>query len=184
MCQAHLCREAVGPSGFAKPFWEVPLMADTFDAAGIFEIAEQIERNGARFYRRAAEIFDDGDIRDTLRQLADWEIKHERVFAHMRERLSDSGGASGPVDRGRIVNDPKAMAGLAVFGMRSDPRDELTGNEDRAQVLKRAVEKEKDSIVFYEGLKGFTADRDGRDQIDDIIREEMRHVLILTRWMK
>lgn len=184
MCRAHCCREAVGRRRLGRLLWEVSVMVDTFDTAEIFKIAEQIERNGARFYRRAAEIFDDGDIRDIFRQLAEWETKHERAFARMRERLSDSGGSPGNLDRGRTVNDPTAMAGLAVFGIRSNPWEELTGHESRTQVLRRAVDKEKDSIVFYEGLKGFAADCADRDRIDDIIREEMRHILILTRWME
>jgi rubrerythrin len=34
-------------------------MATVFDAEELLQMAEQIERNGARFYRRAAEIVKD-----------------------------------------------------------------------------------------------------------------------------
>ena len=156
------------------------MMADTFDACGVFEIAEQIERNGAKFYRRAAEIFDDDVICDTLRKLAGWETEHERIFAAMRERLSGSDRISGYPKLEQIVIAPKAMAGLAVFGIRPDPRDELTGREGKDDVLRRALEKEKESIAFYEGLKGFAADNLGKGKIDDIIKEEMRHITILN----
>lgn len=159
-------------------------MADTFDACGVFEIAEQIERNGAEFYRRAAEIFHDDDICDTLRKLADWETEHERVFAGMRERLADSDRTSGFPKTEQIVNDPKAMAGLAVFGISTDPRDELRGTEGRADVLRRALDKEEQSIAFYEGLKDFAAERVGIEKIDDIIKEEMRHIAILNKLLE
>jgi rubrerythrin len=159
-------------------------MADTFDACGVFEIAEQIERNGAKFYRKAAEIFDDDGMSDTLRKLADWETEHERIFATMREQLSGSGRTSASPGREQLVNDPKAMAGLAVFGIRPEPRDELTGTESRDDVLRRAIEKEKESIAFYEGLKDFAADKAGRDRIEDIIKEEMGHIATLNKLLE
>lgn len=156
------------------------MIADTFDACGALEIAEQVERNGQKFYRRAAEIFDDDGISDTLRKLADWEAEHERIFAGMREQLSGSARRSGSVEPERIAIGSRAMAGLAVFGIGPDPRDELSGRESSDDILRRAMEKEKGSIVFYEGLKDFAADQAGRDKIDDIINEEMRHVAILS----
>jgi rubrerythrin len=46
-------------------------------------------------------------------------------------------------------------------------------------VLEAAVNKEKDSIVFYLGMK--EAIPSGADQVDKIISEEMRHIRILSR---
>ncbi len=48
-------------------------MSITFNAFEIFEMAEQIERNGVKFYRKAAEIFTDRDISQTLLEFADME---------------------------------------------------------------------------------------------------------------
>jgi rubrerythrin len=48
-------------------------------------------------------------------------------------------------------------------------------------VLKRAIQKEKDSIVYYTGLKDFIPGRAGKHKIDDIIEEEMRHIRILIQ---
>ena len=160
------------------------MIPDTFDACGIFEIAEQIERNGAKFYRKAAGMFDDDGISATMRKLAEWETEHERIFAAMRERLGGPDSTAAPPKGEQLVNDPKAMAGLAVFGIRRDPRDELTGTESRGDVLKRALEKEKESIAFYEGLKDFAADEAGKDKIDCIIKEEMRHIATLNKLLE
>jgi len=157
-------------------------MSVTFNAFEIFEIAEKIERNGAKFYRRAAELFDDSRTRNMFLRLADWETTHEKVFADMRNELS----AQGPELRtfepeNSVVFDAQAMASLAVFGIKPDPSDELTGKESITDVLKSAIEKEKDSIVFYTALKDFVPARAGKDKIDDIIREEMRHICILNQ---
>jgi len=76
------------------------------------------------------------------------------------------------------------MAGLAVFGIRAEPREELNGRENRVDILRRAVEKEKDSIVFYDGLKDFLSDATDREQVDRIIAEEMQHVRTLGESLK
>ena len=62
-------------------------MSITFNAFEIFEIAEQIERNGAKFYRRAAEYIGDKKTKQTLLELADMEDDHEKTFIEMRKQL-------------------------------------------------------------------------------------------------
>jgi rubrerythrin len=153
-----------------------------FNAFEAFEIAEQIERNGAKYYRRAAQLFDDKQIHDMFLELADWEKGHEKIFAEMRKLLSEQSRelrTFKPEDN--VLPDLQAMAGLAVFGIRPDPADELTGKESKADIFKKAIKKEKDSIVYYTGLKDFVPDRAGKDKISDIIKEEMRHVGILNQ---
>jgi rubrerythrin len=157
-------------------------MVVQFNAFEMFEIAEKIERNGAKFYRRAAELFDDSSTANMLLQLSEWETAHEQLFADMRSELS----AQGPEFRtfeleNNVVFDAQSMAGLAVFGNRMDPSEELTGKESIADVFKLALEKEKDSIVFYTGLRSFISAEAGQDKIGDIIREEMRHIRILNQ---
>lgn len=159
-------------------------MTVTFNALEVLEIAEQIERNGARFYRTAAEISDDPAVRKMFLRLADWESKHQRIFARMREQISQLTRESRTVSSHEELPDPKVMAGLAVFGIRPDPADELSGKEDGVDVLIRAIAKEKDSIVFYNGLKDFVPANVAEDRIDDVIKEEMRHIRVLNRLWK
>ena len=151
-----------------------------FNAFEVFEIAEKIERNGVSFYRKAAELFDEPQVRKMFLELVNWEAKHIEVFTDMRKQLS---GQSQELKtfkpENNMVIDAQAMAGLAVFGIKPDPSDELTGSETVVDVLKKAIEKEKDSIVYYVGLKDFVSTRAGKHKIDDIISEEMRHIRIL-----
>ena len=49
------------------------------------------------------------------------------------------------------------------------------------EILKSAIEAEKDSIVFYLGMKDVVPDSLGKKRIDDIIREEMSHIRLLSR---
>lgn len=159
-------------------------MTVTFNALEIFEIAEQIERNGTNFYIRAAELFDDPETSRMFLRLAEWEKQHEQVFAQMKQQLSEKDQQQRAPEPDDLLPDPRVMAGLAVFGIRSDPEKELHGRQNKTDILRRAVEKEKDSIVFYHGLKEFVPVEADKEKIDDIIKEEMKHIVILDQSLK
>lgn len=156
-------------------------MSIPFNADEIFEIAEQIERNADRFYRRAAQGTDDSRLRERLLHLADMENQHEKILAAMRTELS-------PQEREPTVPDPWGEAvlylrGIAdghVFDVKRDPVEWLTGKETNEDVLKAAIGYEKDSIVFYLGLKEMVPGGVGKDKIDAIVKEEMTHIAILS----
>jgi len=156
----------------------------TFNAFEVFEIAEQIERNGTNFYIRAAELFNDPDICQMFLRLAELEKEHELTFAQMKQQLSEQSRHAGTSESEDLLPDPRVMAGLAVFGIRSDPAEELRGRQEKTDIIRRAVEKEKDSIVFYHGLKEFVPAGADKNKIDDIIKEEMRHIVILDQSLK
>lgn len=152
-------------------------MAAMFNALEVLTIAEQIEKNGVRFYTKAAEIFNKPDVCKILLQLIKWETKHEKFFADMRNELSQTR----TFESWDSTYDPKWMAGLGVFGIRSDPKDELSGKESEEDILKRAIQKEKDSIVFYNGLRDFVPIGSAKKEIENIIEEEKQHIKILNR---
>lgn len=157
-------------------------MDGELSAFDVLEIAEKIERNGAKFYRRAAGLIKDPDISTLFVNLAQWESRHIEVFRQMKERLSRQRWEQGELVPQRIgLPESQVMAGLAVFGVQPDPADELRGHETKADVLRMALEKEKDSIVYYAGLKDFVADQTDKDLIDEVIEEEKKHVRILMQ---
>jgi len=57
------------------------------NAGDIFEIAAQIERNGARFYREAAATVSDPESASELKKLAAMEDDHELMFLEMKKDL-------------------------------------------------------------------------------------------------
>ncbi len=98
-------------------------MAIRFNADEVLRMAERIERNAARFYRRAAEMKSDPRTENTLLELASWEERHYDVFAAMRSQL-------GPEQREETTYDPdkelplylRAMADQRVFNVYDDLR--------------------------------------------------------------
>lgn len=152
----------------------------TFNALEIFEMAEQIERNGAKFYRKAAEGFENSDMRNTLLQLAEWEVRHEAAFAAMRKQLSQQQRQPAVFDpEGESALYLQAMVDGHIFDMEKDPAMQLSGKESPEEILETAVGMEKDSVVFYLGLKYLVPSDAGRDKVEAIIKEEMNHIAIL-----
>ena len=160
-------------------------MSYDFSADEIFEMAEQIERNGARFYRKMAENIPDKSIRELLLDFAAMEDGHERVFASMRADLPDK-------EREPMVFDPqdeaalylRALVDLRVFNEKAEdgfvlPED-LPDREKGTKVFREAINQEKDSIVFYLGMKGLIPENLGKGKIDSIINEEMKHIRLLS----
>lgn len=160
-------------------------MSIRFSADEIFEMAEEIERNGAKFYRKAAEHASDSSVKDFLLKMAVVEDGHEATFAEMRSELSDA-------EKEQTAFDPDNEAAMYLDSMadahgtegKKSVSEELTGDESIEEVLTIAVNAEKDSIVFYTGLKSLVSEKAGRDKVEKIIDEELSHIAILSSKLK
>jgi rubrerythrin len=154
-------------------------MGTPFNADEVFEMAEQIERNGAKFYRAAAKKFP--SLRKTLLDLAVMEDDHEKTFAAMRAELS-AGEQEPPVfdPDGEAQMYLRVMADGRVFDVKTDPAEQLAGKDTVEEVLKMAIGLEKDSIAFYVGLKEGVSRKAGKDKVETIIKEEFGHIAALN----
>lgn len=150
-------------------------MQETFNAVEVFRIAEQIERDGEQFYRSVAAKFPKDDIQELFLTLADWELEHEKTFVAMRVSIEKAN----PLVK---VTDPEkcqAMSALSEFVIKSDTSKILTDLMTVKSSIEMAIGMEKDSVIFYTGLKDFVTDKTAIEKIDDIIAEEHRHIEIL-----
>jgi rubrerythrin len=155
-------------------------MAGTWSVGEILAMAEQIERNGARFYRRAAGMATDPSVRKVLSDLAAWEDGHEGVFSRMRREMSDSEASSAAFDPDGVGEAYlRALASDRVFREDRPPEALLSGGETAVQVLRLALGFERDAILFLLGMRDVVPERLGRDRIQDLIDEEVRHVAYL-----
>jgi len=157
-------------------------MSMAFNADEVFEMAEEIERNGAKFYREVAAIASDRQMKEMFLSLAAMEDGHLRTFQQMRQGLSDQ-------EKGGTTFDPdneaalylQAMADTKGFEGMKSPTQKLTGKESMQELFEVAIEAEKNSVLFYVGLKAMVSTRAGRDKVEAIIREEVGHAAQLRR---
>ncbi|UCH20109.1 MAG: ferritin family protein [Deltaproteobacteria bacterium] len=146
-----------------------------FSADDVFEMAQQMERNGEAFYRKAADSVSDQDNKDLLNRLADMEVNHEKIFRDLRSELSER-------EKETTVFDPQGEAALYLRAL-ADTRVFFEKEMDVSSldmIFKAALEAEKDSIVFYLGMKDSVPENLGRGKIEAIIKEEMGHVRLLS----
>ncbi len=150
-------------------------MSYEFKADDVLERAEQLEKNGAKFYRTAAESTSDPANKEFLLELAAMEDRHEEIFKAMRAELSEK-------EKESTVFDPEGEAALYLRAL-ADTRvffeKEIDVTSMKA-ILKSAITAEKDSIVFYLGMKEAVAENIGKGRIDHIIKEEMGHIKLLS----
>jgi len=64
------------------------------------------------------------------------------------------------------------------------PNEELTGNETPKEILEIALNSEKESVVFYSGLKNLVPPKAGRGKVNAVILEELVHITTLLNELK
>ena len=156
-------------------------MGIRFNIDEVLEMACEIERNGVVFYSQAQDCFDDQDAKKFLADLAAMEVEHEKTFKAMKAALTET-------DKQPLAYDPEGLISLYlqsladdhVFDLKHDTCA-LTSATTPAEILKSAIKKERDSIVFFVGLKELVPERFGRGKIDNIIREEINHVAVIKK---
>lgn len=150
-----------------------------FNADEVFEMAEDIERQGARFYEKAATLFPDPAIKKMLMDLSSMEVGHEKLFTSLRARLlSDAYKGYDPDEMAAAYI--KAFTDGKVFSGKQDMCAALSAATTLKDVLRMAIEAEKNSIVFYTGMKRLVPEALGQETIEKIIGEEMKHIVSLT----
>lgn len=150
-------------------------MSYDFNADDVFEIAEQIERNGANFYRKVADSASDSAAKTLLLKLAGMEDEHEKSFKSLKAGLGEKEKAS-------LIFDPQDEAVLYLRAL-AETRvffEKTIDNTSLKEIYKSAIEAEKDSIVFYLGMKDAVPAKYGKDKIETIIKEEMKHIRMLS----
>jgi rubrerythrin len=146
-----------------------------FNADEIFEMAEQIERNGAKFYRNAAENISNEDKKKILIHLAEMEDEHEQTFRNLRSKLSQNEKIMTTFDPdNESVHYLRALADTRVFYQKEIDTTSLK------EIFKSAITAEKESIVFYLGMKDVVPAHLGKEKLDGIIKEEMSHIRLLS----
>jgi len=154
----------------------------SFNADEVYEMAEQIERNGAAYYRAAAGSAGGDPIKQMLLELAVMEDDHEKTFHDMRQALT-------PAQRTEEWFDPSgegalylhAMVQGKVFDDRSEQAKRIAAAGDAGEILKTAIDMEKNSVVFYLTVKKMVTSEEAKAKVDEIIEQEVSHVATLSK---
>ncbi len=157
-------------------------MSYAFNADEIFKIGLEIEKNGRAFYEAVAARHAGTTAGKVFSELAAWETKHVELFEEMRKALPEEARKGDVFDPGsEMAAYIKDAADNHVFVRKTDITALAGSVATPAEAFDLALTFEKDSIVFYTAMKKLVADHLGRDKVDFLIEEEVRHVAILHR---
>ena len=99
-------------------------MARELTVYEVLDVAEKMERNAARFYRRAAGLYDDPRTGKLFSELARWEKRHIQIAIEMKEHLSERTWELGYFGPERLDTDPSGLPNVEAV-------DDLIQEEQR-----------------------------------------------------
>ncbi len=148
-------------------------MGNIFSASEIVKIGIQIEKNGRDFYNTMAAQSKNSRATDIFKYLAEQEEKHIEVFQGVLSK-TDKYEPQG-LDAEQYFSYMNTLSGESVF-TREDKGKELAGmvRSDK-EAIDIGISAEKDSIVFYEGMKKIIPFYDQKI-VDEIITQEQGHL--------
>ena len=152
-------------------------MPTIFNMAEVVDIGIEKEKARRDFYRSAAKIAPEGEVKALFEKLAAWEEDHVRQFEKIRAELDES-------------EPPESYPGEEVKYMQALVADQLyrdTSPEKLAveaatpqAAIDRGIEFEKDAILFFRSL-GLFLSPDRREIIERLVGEEKEHLVYLLK---
>ena len=159
-----------------------PVSVD-FKAAEVFDLARQMESGGGEFYRHAALKIQDPAARALILKFAAMEEGHYAIFGKLKDCYLKHSAAAAE-DRAVPLSDYlRSWVRGYVFTTDKKPLERLEGMTRSAEILRLAMELEKDAIAFYTGLREMVRQED-RWVINRIIDHELMHLTTLGRILR
>ncbi len=132
----------------------------------IIEYAEKIELESFSFYTKATEIVNEPEVKEVLSQLAIEETGH---YNRLRELLDE--GRLSIEELEKTINIEKKLLDMLVN------TDKIESSYSAVDVLKIALNREKNTAKAYEMFKTFTAlDDYALDVFEGLRQQEVGHV--------
>ena len=143
-------------------------------------IAVNQEYEGIRFYKNAADAFDDEEIKNVFLQLVKEEEKHANQFTAFKDRIESE---ESDVE---LFEEPTALAEYVdtlcdshIFSedLEDDIKEKTFSSVKEA--LRIALNLEKTTVLFYLAVEQTTNHPGGKKVFSMIAEEEMKHVIML-----
>jgi rubrerythrin len=148
-------------------------MSTIFSGSEIVEIGIEIEKNGKAFYEEVLKNASDDNAEVIFKYLANEEGKHIAVF----EKMLDSVKKYEPIEAypGEYFSYMKALANEHVFTKKDVGVSIAKEVKDDLGAIVIGIKFEKDSIIFYEGMKKVVPEVEHR-LLDSLIEQEQVHL--------
>lgn len=148
-------------------------MANIFAGSEIVELGIQIEKNGRDFYNTLVDQSKNQKAKDIFKFLADQEEAHIATF----QKVLDSVHKYEPSESypGEYFAYMNALASNYVFTRKDKGKEIAKKVRGDKEAVELGIGSEKDSIIFYEGMKRVVPEY-GHKVIDEMIEQEQNHL--------
>jgi len=143
----------------------------------VLEQAVQTERLGYQFYTVMAEKFNDNaELVSLFKTLAAKELKHEKAYAGLKELIGEADAEiEGYEDLAQYM---RAIVESEFFLGNNKALPSMDHITTKKQAVMFALNFEKETLLYFIGVRDIVSEK---EIVDEIIREEQRHVLWLDR---
>ena len=148
-----------------------------FSLAEVYDLGIRIEKNGEKFYRDAMKQAWSTPIADTLKMLAEEEVKHVDFFVKRMDALKQK--RENPFLDEMSSSMLQDILGNQTFSLKDADVAKIRSVDELAAL---AIEFERDTILFYEMVGSFMPDEEPRRELKEIIEEEERHVKLFESY--
>ena len=152
-------------------------MVNIFAGSEIVELGIQIEKNGRDFYNALVEQLKNQKAKETFKYLAGEEEKHIAVFQNILYSVHKyEPPESYPGEYFAYMN---ALARDYVFTQKDKGREIAKNVKGDKEAISLGIGFEKDSIIFYVGMKKVVPEYDHKI-VDKLITQEQDHLRQLS----
>ena len=148
-------------------------MGSTFAASEIVEMGIQIEKNGRDFYNAICQKSKDPHAAEVFKLLAGEEEKHIGIFSSLLGKVQEHEPPQIYTDE--YIAYMNALACEYVFTQKDKGLEIAKGIKTDKQAVELGIDFEKDSIIFYEGMKKAVPEY-SLGVINELIRQEEIHL--------
>jgi rubrerythrin len=153
-------------------------MSALFKASDIVSSAILIEENGYKFYRQVSADSRFYELKELTEFLAKEEKAHSEAFKKILKNLPPAEMMEAYPGEYQLYL--KALAGDNIFTASKDPAGLARSFKKAEEIIDFGIGIEKDSIIFYEGLKE-TILKGELSIIEELISQERNHLLKLLQ---
>lgn len=152
-------------------------MVNIFSGSEIVELGIQIEKNGRDFYNGLVKQTKNQEAEGVFKYLAEEEEKHIEVFG----KILDSVHKYEPPESypGEYFAYMNALARDYIFTQKDKGKEIAKKTKSDREAIDLGIRFEKDSILFYQGMKKVVPEYDHR-VVDELIAQEQSHLRQLS----
>lgn len=148
-------------------------MGNIFAGSEVVEIGLQIEKNGRDFYNTLAKQSKNQKAAELFKYLTGEEEKHIKAFQGILEK-TEKYEPSG-LDADEYYSYMNALASEYVFTQKNKGEEIAKTIKEDKGAIEMGIGFEKDSIVFYEGIKNVVPAYEQKI-VDELIIQEQLHL--------